>query len=210
MEEKTIIVEQERRDAETSLRRGIREIQEQITELQKIAEWVTPSDIKTISYEYFKGVIAPCVDAVRSDISLTEKERQERLLSWRQLCAQVGRHTSRIVAVVEAWPEVTWEYDNTVKNFVCTTNIDAIAEARATYEVPQLAEKHFELIQDCRKAVEQLREWEEAHSVKTMPLQGLVMLDLAQLSEGYLNGTIIINEKYGYRVDSIALKRLIV
>ena len=173
MEEKTIIVEQERRDAETSLRRGIREIQEQITELQKIAEWVTPSDIKTISYEYFKGVIAPCVDAVRSDISLTEKERQERLLSWRQLCAQVGRHTSRIVAVVEAWPEVTWEYDNTVKNFVPTSDLNSIVDARSTHPVPPLAIEHFELIQEAKNAVQQLREWEEKHNIKTMPLQSL-------------------------------------
>ena len=35
-------------------------------------------------------------------------------------------------------------------------------------------------------------------------------MDLAQITEGYLNSTIFINEKYGYRVDSKALKRLIV
>ncbi len=210
MEEKTIIVEQERRDAETSLRRGIREIQEQITELQKIAEWVTPKDIKTISYDYFRGLVAHRIDAVRSDISLTEKERQERLIAWRGVCAQVGRHTSRIVAVVEAWPEVTWLYDDAVRNFVPTSDLNYIVEARSTHNVPLVAQQHFQLIQEAMNAVQKLRGWEEEHNIKTMPLQSLVFMDLAQITEGYLNSTIFINKKYGYRVDSKALKRLIV
>jgi hypothetical protein len=207
---RTIVNEQERRDVDAAIRRGIREVQDAIKELQSFGEWVTPATIQEVTYSYFSGLVAPRIDAVKADVSLTEKERSQRLSTWKTLCQQIGKQTHRVEAVVEAFPELDWQFDETINNFVCTTNIDAIAEARATYEVPQLAEKHFELIQDCRKAVEQLREWEEAHSVKTMPLQGLVMLDLAQLSEGYLNGTIIINEKYGYRVDSIALKRLIV
>ena len=73
-----------------------------------------------------------------------------------------------------------------------------VAAARSKHDVPDEAKEHWELI---RKAIEQvrvLREWENAHDVKTQPLAYLQDITPYLFLEAWLTGCTKFDRRYAH------------
>lgn len=210
MEKETIILDSLRRDTDAALRRAIRTVQENVTRLHEFEEWECPKDLRLVTYDNFKEQVAPRIEAVKTDLSLTEKERQDRLQKWHVLSMQFARFCKPVEEAVAEFPELEWSFFEANQNFIPKSNLDELVERRCTRELPPMAKTHFRLIQQARAAVEVLRDWEENHDVKCMPLAALVNLSLDSLAEGYINNSIFIDKRFGSPLNSKTQKRLII
>lgn len=209
MERETIILESLRRDLDAAVRRSIRQVQESVTKLQEFSEWECPKTIHQVNFEEFKRQIAPRIEAVKADLSLTEGERAERLKNWHALSMRFAKVCKPVEEALDEFPELEWTFFEANNNFIPKSDLDELVERRCTRELPPMAKTHYRLIQQAKASVEVLRDWEERNNVKCMPLAALITHTIEQLAEGYLNETIF-NSKYTQRIDGRTQKRLII
>ena len=196
-----------KRDTDAALRRAERELNLFVSRLSEMREIPQlPTDIKLIDEEFIKEAITPRMEAVKNDLSLTEDERDERLKMWKQISNTASKYVFAVKEIVLQWPDVQWVWDNE-ENHYLAANAPEVVDKRSTFDVPQEAKEHYELIQNCLAAVKKLREWERTQDAKTVSLITLVRLSPSQLAEAWHTNDARVNHRYdhlGIRHDDLS------
>jgi hypothetical protein len=99
------------------------------------------------------------------------------------------------------WPEIKWVY-NSEESYYQASNAPEVVDKRSTFDVPQEAKQHYELIHKALAAVKELRDWEKTQDAKTVALVTLVRLTPAQLAEAWHSG----DARICHRFDHLGLR----
>ena len=187
-----------KRDTDAALRRAERELNiyaNRLSEMREIPE--LPTDIRLVNDEFIKAAITPRIEAVKNDLGLTEEERDERLKAWKQISNTASKYAFAVKEILLQWPDVQWVW-NSEENHYLAANAPEVVDKRSTFDVPQEAKEHYELIQNCLASVIKLREWERARDGKTVSLVTLVRLTPSQIAEAWHSGDARICHKYDH------------
>lgn len=191
-----VVLPRVKRETDDSLRKTIQQVQSAFAAIRSIKEMPPlPKDLNEINAKFVEESIKPHLDAVKSDASLTEEEKENKRKQWQIIMNKATHQVKLIAEALDQWPDVVWEYDELVSNFVAS-NIDSVVLQRSTFSTPLEAKEHFQLIRDCYESVKRLRDWESKMDCKTIPLMSLTRYTAQQIAEAWLSGDAVLCHKY--------------
>lgn len=187
-----------KRDTDAALRRAERDLNVFVSRLEEMREIPElPTEIRLINEEFIKEAITPRMEAVKNDLGLNEDERDERLKMWKQISNTASKYVNSIKEILLQWPDVQWKW-NSEENYYIAANAPEVVDKRSTFDVPEEAREHYQLIHNALAAVKELREWERTQDAKTVSLITLVRLTPAQIAEAWHTGDARIDHRYDH------------
>ena len=202
-----ISLPEEREAVAKQMREAVADVQAAYKNLLNVAELTPiPTDIKEITTDWVKDKVEARMQLVRDDLSLTEVERVARLTTWSSLRARACRYVHTIERVLgECSTRAQWVYDEQIQNFYCG-NVEELIEQASKHEVGEEAKKHYSLVGQALDAVRELRDWEDAHDVKSQPLADLQFLNAEDFARLWLDGAVKFDkeraQRYGLQVGN--------
>lgn len=189
-----IILQKEKQTVIAELQRDEAALRAAVSKLHDVEELTVPSSLEDISNPaWVRAQINPRITLIKGDASLTADEQRQRQALWLAVKQRALRAIEKVSLIIERWPGLSWLPDESGKNFhLDQPQVDELATERATREVPAAAEEHWRLISAMRSAVEQLRDFEQQHQVKDMPLLFLSRFDENRLYTEWITGNILI------------------
>lgn len=202
-----VVLQRVKRETDDALRKTIQQVQSAFAAIRCIKEMPPlPKDLKQINTKFVEESIKPHLDAVKGDASLTEEEKEKKRKQWQIILNKAIHQVKLIAEALDQWPDVVWEYDELVSNFVAS-NIDSVVLQRSTFPTPLEAREHFQLIRDCYQSVKRLRDWESKNDCKTIPLMSLTRYTAQQIAEAWLSGDAVLSHKYDALFKRVGLSQ---
>lgn len=191
-----VVLQRVKRETDEALRKSIQQVQSAFAAIRCIKEMPPlPKDLKQINTKFVEESIKPHLDAVQSDASLTEEEKENKRKQWQIIMNKATHQVKLIAEALDQWPDVAWQWDELVSNFVAS-NIDSVVLQRSTFPTPLESKQHYNLIRECYDSVKRLREWESKMDCKTIPLMSLTRYTAQQIAEAWLSGDAVLCHKY--------------
>ena len=188
---KTIIVERELIEVENELRKDIRQMQDAYAALRDMTDYQCPVTLNEINTQEIDRLTAERVNRVEADESLLPSEKEQRVKIYKNLHRAVVTQTNAIRRIIEKWSDVDFQYSETVKNIIPTSDLKLIVEQRCVRQVPELCKQHARLIRNVFQSISKLREFEKSEGVSKLRLENLYNLSSDRLAEAWADGSIM-------------------
>ncbi len=179
---KTVIIAEELRKIDEALRKSQCEAQEAYNHLKEFAdlgEIPLPMDC---THEWVEAVVEKKKEAINKAEFLTTAQRNSQIMHFSKLCKKADELVGIIQDFIKSVPPNRFAYDERIDTFYIK-GIKALATERSTHEVPEDAQKHWQLIQQVKKAIDNLREWERERELQKIPLEQLFEIEPQRFAE---------------------------
>ena len=191
--ENTIILQRELEEAAYQCRRSLRKAQEALYQLNALADYPTPSTLADVTTSNLLAFVAQRINAVEATDLYTISEKEERANNWTEWQVNTMPYVVTIESFFNDWQDVSPVLD-TSDMTILTSDINESLTPRFTVEIPLQAHAHLTLIEDVKKSIRALRQWEKEQDLKKIPLKELVNTSEDNLLQSWASGFIKVND----------------
>lgn len=188
----TIVLSQELDEAVYNCRKALQKANEAIRELHHLADYPTPTTLADVTTQSLIAFVSQRKEAVNNTPLYTAKERERIISDWTEWRTKAMPFVVVVENFVSEWQEVKPVLDTATMS-ILTSDIAEALTPRFTVEVPIQAHRHLELIANVRKAVNELRDWEQEQDSKKIPLNELLSFTEDEIKQSWANGTVKID-----------------
>ena len=188
----TIVLKQELQDAVYNCRTAKNKAQDALNKLFKLADFPTPSTLAEVTAQRLATFVGERCAAVQKSPIHTAEQKDKIINDWIEWKTKAMPHVAAVETFVKEWQDVSPVLD-TATMTIYTSDITESLTPRSTAHVPIQAYRHLALIEDVRKAINELREWEKQQDTKKIPLDRLLAQTEKDLLQSWANGTIKVN-----------------
>lgn len=191
--ENTIILQRELEEAAYQCRRSLRKAQEALYQLNALADYPTPSTLADVTTSNLLAFVEQRIKAVEATDLYTISEKEERANNWTEWRVKTMPYVGAVESFVNDWQDVAPVLD-TSDMTILTSDITESLTHRYIVEVPLQAHTHLALIEDVKKSIRALRQWEKEQDLKKIPLKELVDTSEENLLQSWASGFIKVND----------------
>lgn len=188
----TIVLSQELDEAVYNCRKALQKANEAIRELHHLADYPTPTTLKDVTSGNLCAFVEQRIKAVEATPIYTAAERERIISNWQEWRIKAMPLVVAVEQFVNEWQEVSPVLD-TATMTIYTSDITEALTPRFTAEIPLQAHRHLTLIDELRRTITELRDWEGQQDIKKIPLNKLLSLNESDLYQSWANGTIKID-----------------
>lgn len=192
-----IVVRQQFNDTDAELRKAVQAMQAAYQTMLSIEELQPLPSLSEIQESWVRSIVEEKKALISADISLTQPERKQRFDAWNFIIARSSKAISTITNILQNWTDAQWVYDEAINNYYCI-NFEEVVTSIATHEVPEEAHQHYKLIQEALEKVRELRQWEDATDVKSLPLADLQAVSPIVFAESWITGSMKFDRRFEY------------
>ena len=205
---KSIVIERERDDADQAFRAKVRRLQNAYTTLKRMEDLPQLPELQKITEAWLSSYIVEQCRTIESTKHLTAVTREQMAEEWNKIKRAASLHVNYIQAFVRENPGANIVYDEQIENY-WVTNIPDIVDAKVRRQIPEEAQEHFNRLMEVKKAITELREFEDANDLNPHRLDELFALseDVTRYAISFIDGVMLTTDpkmkeamaKYGNR-----------
>jgi hypothetical protein len=206
----TVIIQQHRDEVLGELRQSIKAIQTSINALKTISDFSVPQSADPAQWAKALAAANERKDtayrAINDNLAFTCEQKAESLKAWRSWHFVISKHIGGIIRALQKWPTAAWRWDMQGQNIVPGCSTYSIADMMATKPVPPECQEHAEKVDAVRQSILTLREWEQQHGIRKLPIEPLLKTDIESLCVQWATGSIL--RQHG--LDNVTASRVAV
>lgn len=202
----TIIIEGERQMIDEALRKSLREAQNAYSALKELADLKEVPEAHKCTTEWLNQITMDKRKAVENADFLTAVQKSSQIAHWGKFAKKVHGYIDVVQGFISSIPSEQYVFDEGLGTFYIK-DLPALVNSRCTHKVPENAGKHYQLVQDVRKAINDLREWELKEDLKKLRLEDLFRLNERQIAEAWITNNIQIDHSFDH-LPGIVEKRM--
>ena len=189
---KSIVIERERDDADQAFRAKVRRLQNAYTTLKKMEDLPQLPELQQITEAWLSTYIVEQCRKIESATHLTAVTREQMAEEWNKIKKAAGLHINYIQAFIRENPSANIVYDEQIENY-WVTNIPDIVDAKVRRQIPEEAQEHFNRLMEVKKAITELREFEDATDINPHRLDELFALseDVTRYAISFTDGVML-------------------
>lgn len=188
----TIVLQRELEEAAYKCRTALKKANEAIRELHHLADYPTPTTLADVTTRNLLAFVEQRIKAVKATPIYTAAQRDKAISDWQEWRIKAMPLVAAIEQFVNDWQEVEPVLDTATMS-ILTSDITEALTPRFTAEIPLQAHRHLTLIDELRRTITELRDWEREQDIKKIPLQKLLSLTESDLYQSWANGTVKID-----------------
>lgn len=188
----TIVLSKELDEAVYNCRKALQKANEAIRELFKLADYPTPTTLADVTTSNLVAFVEQRVNAVKATPIYTAAQRDKAISDWQEWRIKAMPFVVAIENFVSEWQEVSPVLD-TADMTIYTSDIAEALTPRFTVEIPLPAHRHITLIDEVRRTIAELRDWEREQDIKKLQLNKLLSLNESDLYQAWASGNIKID-----------------
>lgn len=159
-----------------------------LQEVLRVEDFPRPTKPDDFSYCTFKLYVDDMILKVEETTILDTQTKKVIISRWQSALKAASYPLKSYDNFVKRWSKAVLVFNPDTNKIECE-DISYI-EKKYTYDVPEEAVQHLQIIQSARESIVKLRQWEEAHNVQKRSLQKLVQLEETKLYELWATGAI--------------------
>ena len=194
----TIIIEGERRKADEALRLALHNAQCAYSALRELEDLGAVPEPHNCTSQWLDCIISQKKDAVNKADFLTKEQRLSIIEQWNKLAKTASGYVGIIQSFIAGIPYHQFGYDEETAN-IYIKDFATLVNSRCLRSVPAEANTHWLLVQNAKKAIQDLREWEKAEDLKKYRLEELFAMTPKLIAEEWATG----NNKIDHRYDHL-------
>ncbi len=187
-----IVLHRELEDAVYNCRKALNQAQAALKKLLKLADYPTPTTLAEVTTKRLTAFVEQRVNAVNSTPIYTQAQRDAIIDDWVKWRIKAMPFVVAVEQFVNDWRDVSPVLDTSTMT-ILTSDIAESLTPRFTTEIPLAAHRHTTLIDEVRRAINELREWEREQDVKKIDLKELLSFTDEDLQQSWANGSILID-----------------
>ncbi len=205
---KSIIIKREQEEVDQAFRAKVRRLQNAYTTLKGMEDLPELPGLQQITEAWLSAYIVEQCRKIESATHLTAVTREQMAEEWRNIKKAARPHINFIQSFVRENPHAKIVYDEQISNYY-VTNIDALVDAKVRRQIPEEAQEHINRLMAVKKAITELREFEESNDINPHHLAELFAMaeDVTRYAVSFTNGVMLTTDpkmkeamaKYGNR-----------
>lgn len=203
----TIVIDGERRKADEALRLALQNAQcaySALRELEDLGEIPEPHNCTS---QWLDCIITKKKEAVNKADFLTKEQRVSFIEQWEKLSQTASGYVGIIQSFIAGIPFSQYGYDKETAYFYIK-DIATLVNSRCVRSVPAEANTHWQLIQNARKAIQDLRQWENGEDLKKYSLEELFAMTPKLIAEEWATGNNKIDHRYDHLPGIVEQRKL--
>lgn len=194
---KTIIIDRERQEIDEALRKALKYAQSAYSALKELADLKEVPVAHKCTTEWLKQITTTKKQAVENADFLTNEQKSSQIAHWENFEKKALGYIDIVKGFISSIPSEQYVFDEGLGTFHIK-DLQALVNGRCTHEVPEKAGKHYQLVQDVRKAINDLRAWEQKEDLKKLRLEDLFRLNERQIAEAWVTNNIQIDHTFDH------------
>lgn len=194
----TIIVERERRKADEELRLALHNAQCAYSALRELDDLGAVPEPHNCTSQWLDCIIIQKKEAVNKADFLAKEQKLAFVEQWEKIAKTASGYVGIIQGFIAGIPFSQYVYDKETAN-INIKDFATLVNSRCVRSVPAEANTHWQLVQNAKKAIQDLREWEKAEDLKKYRLEELFAMTPKLIAEEWATG----NNKIDHRYDHL-------
>lgn len=203
----TIIVERERRKADEALKQDLQNAQCAYSALREFEDLGKIPEPHNCTSQWLDCIISKKKKAVNNADFLTKEQRLSIIEQWQKLAKTASGYVGIIQSFISSIPFSQYGYDKETAN-INIKDFATLVNSRCVRSVPAEARTHWQLVQNAKKAIKDLREWEKAEDLKKYRLEELFAMTTKVIAEEWATGNIKIDHRYDHLPGIVEQRQL--
>jgi hypothetical protein len=188
-----IVLHRELEGAVFNCKTALQRAQEALYQLNALADYPTPSTLADVTTKSLVAFVEQRIKAVMATSLYTTLEKEKITNNWIEWKVKAMPYVGAVESFVNDWQDVFPVLD-TSDMTILTSDITESLTHRYIVEVPLQAHAHLALIEDVKKSIRALRQWEKEQDLKKIPLKELVNTSEDNLLQSWASGFIKVND----------------
>ncbi len=185
-----IVLQKELDEAAYNCRSSLRKANEALRELHKLADYPTPNSLSDVTASNLLAFCEQRINAVKHTPIYTQAQKDKAIEDWIEWRVKAMPHVAAVERFVNDWRDVSPVLDTSTMT-ILTSDIAESLTPRFTTEIPLAAHRHITLIDEVRRAINELREWEREQDCKKFELKELLSFTDEDIQQSWANGSIL-------------------
>lgn len=194
----TIIIDSERRKVDEALRLALQNAQCAYSALRELEDLGAVPEPHNCTSQWLDCIISKKKEAVNNADFLTKEQRLSIIEQWEKLAKTASGYVGVIQSFIAGIPFSQYGYDKETAN-INIKDFATLVDSRCVRSVPAEARTHWQLVQNAKKAIQDLRKWEKAADLKKYRLEELFDMTPQLIAEEWATG----NNKIDHRYDHL-------
>lgn len=203
----TIIIEGERRETEKALAQALKQAQEAYAKLRDLEDLGEIPEPHNCTSQWLDCITNKKKEAVNKADFLTKAQRVSFIEQWEKLAKTASGYVGIIESFIAGIPFLQYGYDKETAN-IYLKHIATLVNSRCVRSVPAEARTHWNLIQNARKAIQDLRQWENGEDLKKYRLEELFAMTPKIIAEEWATGNNKIDHRYDHLPGIVEQRKL--
>lgn len=203
----TIIIDSERRKADEALRLALQNTQCAYSALRGLEDLGKIPEPHNCTPQWLDCIIDQKKDAVNKADFLTKDQRLSIIEQWEKLAKTAAGYVGIIQSFISGIPYLQYGYDEETAN-IYIKDVATLVNSRCVRSVPAEANTHWQLILNARKAIQDLRQWENGEDLKKYRLEELFAMTPKLIAEEWATGNNKINHRYDHLPGIVEQRKL--
>lgn len=189
---KSVVIERERLEEDLSFRSKVRRLQNAYNSLKQIKDLPELPKLRQITEAWLSSYIVEQCRKIESTNHFTAVTREQMVEEWKKIKRTASLHVNYIQAFVRENPCANIVYDEQIGNYY-VANIDTLVNAKVRRQIPDEAQEHFNRLMAVKKAISELRDFEDANDINPHHLAELFTLaeDATRYAISFTDGVMI-------------------
>ena len=192
---KEIVLDRELQEAVTNCQAALNKAQVALYELHKLSDYPTPSTLADVTASGLMAFVSQRVEAVRATTLYTEAQRGKIIDEWVEWQVKAMPYVSAVENFVNDWQVVCPVLDTATITIYTSDPTEALTPLY-TVQVPLQAHTHWQLINNVREAINNLREWEKEQDTYKLPISKLLQKSEEDVITLWVKGSIKVDHRH--------------
>lgn len=203
----TIIIEGERRKVDEALRLALQNTQCAYSALRELEDLGAVPEPHNCTSQWLDCIISKKKEAVHHTDFLTREQRLSIIEQWEKLAKTASGYVGIIQSFFSSIPFSQYGYDKETAN-IYIKDFTTLVNSRCVRSVPAEANTHWKLIQNARKAIQDLRQWENGEDLKKYRLEELFAMTSQIIAEEWATSNNRIDHRYDHLPGIVEQRKL--
>lgn len=203
----TIIIDGERRKADEALKLALQNAQCAYSALRELEDLEEIPEPHNCTSQWLDCITNKKKEAVNKADFLTKEQKLALTEQWEKLAIKASGYVGIIQSFISNIPYVQYGYDEETAN-IYIKDFATLVNCRCVRSVPAEANTHWQLIQNVKKAIQDLREWEKAEDLKKYRLEELFAMTPQLIAEEWATSNNRIDHRYDHLPGMVEQRKL--
>lgn len=203
----TIIIDGERCKVDEALRQALQNAQCAYSALRELEDLEEIPEPHNCTSQWLDCIINQKKESVNKANFLTRSQRLSLIEQWEKLAKTASGYVGIIQNFIADIPYLQYGYDEKTAN-IYVKDFATLVNSRCVRSVPAEAHTHWQLIQNARKAIQELRKWEDGEDLKKYRLEELFAMTPKLIAEEWATGNNKIDHRYDHLPGMVEQRKL--
>ena len=175
-----------------------------LRELEDLGEIPEPHNCTS---QWLDCIISKKKEAVNKADFLTKEQRLSIIEQWEKLAKTASGYVGIIQSFISSIPYLQYGYNEETAS-IYIKDFATLVNSRCVRSVPAEANTHWQLVQNARKAIQDLRQWENGEDLKKYRLEELFAMTPKLIAEEWATGNNKIDHRYDHLPGIVEQRKL--